>query len=300
MTKSDDSERTLILVVDDDHMVLKTLSLLIEAIGYNCHSAANGLEAIEMMKKTKYDLVVSDVRMPGMDGIQLLHHIKENHPKTDVIIATGFSEQATYADVINAGAMDYLKKPIDRAELEAKLARALRERHMVHKLELLSMYDCLTSLLNRRAFDIHLHQELERAVRQKYSLFLAMLDVDNFKAYNDKHGHQRGDNVLIFLGETLIECTRNSVDMCFRIGGDEFAILLPQTTAEQAKEVVERILAQYNQRHFDNTSLSVGITQCERNLSINIEEDLKQIKDCADKAMYEAKHKGKGQIVFRE
>ena len=219
----------VILVVDDDELVRKTLSVLISSLGYQCHVGADGLEAVEVLKSTKVDLVLSDIIMPNMDGIELLKYIIRYYPDTDVIIATGYSERTSYADVIKAGAIDFIKKPIDQAELEAKLARALRERNMIRKLEELSMCDALTSLLNRRAFDLRFSREVERAHRQNYPLFLAMIDVDNFKEYNDTHGHDAGDKVLMALSDIMREGTRNSVDLCFRLGGDEFAVLLPQT-----------------------------------------------------------------------
>ena len=295
--KIDNKNKAPILVVDDDDLVLKTLVLLVSMLGYKCSSASHGLEAVEILKTNSFDLVLTDVNMPGMDGLELLSHITQHYPNTDVIVATGFSERASYADVIKAGAIDYIKKPIDKDELEAKLARALRERAMLQELEQLSTHDSLTSLLNRRAFDVHFNQEMERAIRQGYSLFLAILDIDNFKAYNDTHGHQNGDEILIYMGELLIECTRNSVDLCFRIGGDEFAIILPQTSSGQATEISQRILTQYAGHGFDTTSLSIGVVSCVRNPQLTLEEDIKQMKDRADHAMYDAKKKGKNCII---
>ena len=297
--KKDDIKNVRILVVDDNELVLKTLNLLVSSLGYKCRTANNGLEASELLKTNSFDLVLTDVKMPGMDGIELLHYITKHYPDTDVIVATGYSDRASYADVIKAGAIDYIKKPIDHIELEAKLTRALRERAMLRKLEQLSMYDSLTSLLNRRAFDIHFHQEVERSARQGYSIFLAILDIDNFKEYNDNHGHQKGDDVLSALGEILLECTRNSVDLCFRIGGDEFAVVLPQTNADQATEIVQRIIQQYAKRNFDTTSLSIGVVSCRRDPLLTLEEDEKRMKNRADQAMYDAKKSGKNCVICR-
>jgi diguanylate cyclase (GGDEF)-like protein len=237
--------------------------------------------------------------MPNMDGLELLKYVKANQPATDVIIATGYSDRASYADVIKAGAIDFIKKPIDHFELEAKLARAVRERQLVSELEQLSMCDGLTSLLNRRAFDFRFLSEVERAHRQAYELFLAFIDVDNFKEYNDNFGHQEGDKVLVSLGKILEECTRNSVDMTFRLGGDEFAVLLPQTTATQATEIVQRILLRFVETNFNGTTLSIGIVSCHRNPAIPLEQDGEKMKERADKAMYEAKQSGKNCVFCR-
>jgi two-component system cell cycle response regulator len=295
----DNNRVATILVVDDDELVRKTLSVLVSTLGYRCQLASDGVEAIKVLKSAKCDLVLSDVIMPNMDGLELLKYIIRHHVETDVIIATGYNERTSYADVIRAGAIDFLKKPIDQAELEAKLARALRERSMVRKLEELSMCDGLTSLLNRRAFDLRFPREVERADRQSYPLFLAMIDVDNFKDYNDSYGHDSGDKVLIALSDIMREGTRNSVDLCFRLGGDEFAVLLPQTTATQATEIVQRILLKFVESDFGGTTLSIGIISCFRKKEVSATEDLTHMLKRADQAMYDAKASGKNCVICR-
>jgi len=295
----DNNSVATILVVDDDDLVRKTLSVLVSSLGYTCHLASDGVEAVKVMKTKKCDLVLSDVIMPNMDGLELLKYIIRHHSDTDVIIATGYNDRISYADVIRAGALDFIKKPIDQAELEAKLARALRERSLVRKLEELSMCDGLTSLLNRRAFDLRFPREVERADRQNYSLFLAIIDVDNFKDYNDSYGHDAGDKVLIALSDIMREGTRNSVDLCFRNGGDEFAVLLPQTTATQATEIVQRILLKFVESDFGGTTLSIGIISCLRKKDLSLSEDLPQMLKHADQAMYDAKASGKNCVICR-
>ncbi|PIE65464.1 MAG: diguanylate cyclase response regulator [Desulfobacterales bacterium] len=288
-----------VLVVDDDELVRKTLSILVSSLGYHCQVASNGLEAIEVLQSTRCDLVLTDIFMPHMDGIELLEYTIRFHPDTDVIVATGYGERASYAEVIKAGAIDFIKKPIDQAELEAKLARALRERKLIQKLEELSMCDGLTSLLNRRAFDLRFPQEVERAFRQNYPLFLALIDIDNFKKYNDTHGHDEGDKVLSVLSDIMREATRNNVDLCFRLGGDEFTVLLPQTTANQATEIVQRILLRFVERDFDGTTLSIGLVSCQRDHDTELEEDLTAMLKRADQAMYDAKSSGKNCVICR-
>ncbi|MDR3629941.1 MAG: diguanylate cyclase [Desulfocapsaceae bacterium] len=290
---------TTILIVDDEELVRMSLSALIANLHFHCVAAADGLEAAEILKRIKCDLVLTDILMPNMGGLELLEYIKENHNDTDVIIATGHSDQASYADVIKAGAIDFIKKPIEGPELEAKLTRALRERQLIRELEQMSMCDGLTSLLNRRAFDFKFQREVERAYRQSYDLFLAVLDVDNFKEYNDTHGHQSGDKVLIELAKILDVCTRNSVDMNFRLGGDEFAILLPQANATQATEVVQRVLLSFVEQKFSGLTLSIGIVSCRHNTAMSLEQDVKNMEKRADTAMYEAKNSGKNCVVCR-
>jgi len=292
-------DSVVILIVDDDELVRMTLSVLVGSLGYHCLVAGDGFEAIAVLRSTAVDLVFSDIVMPGMDGLQLLAHIRENYKDTDVVISTGYHEKASYAEVIKAGAIDFIKKPIDQAELEAKLARAIRERTMMRKLEQLSMQDGLTSILNRRAFDERFTEEVERAHRQNYPLMLAIIDIDNFKQYNDKYGHQEGDKILINLAEILQECTRESVDLCFRLGGDEFAALLPQATANQGTEIVQRILLSFVEQSFGMTTLSIGLVSCRRNEELLRVQDEMAIMERADRAMYEAKKSGKNCVVTR-
>ena len=297
MQFADDSG--VILIVDDDRPVREALSVVVSSLGYHSLIAADGLEAIKILKEKKCDIVLCDLVMPRMDGMELLKHILKHHFDTDVIIATGHNKKVRYADVIRAGALDFIKKPIDQAELEAKLARAIRERRMIRTLETLSMSDGLTSLLNRRAYDQRFPDEVERAHRQSYPLFLALLDVDNFKAYNDTYGHSEGDKILTALGTTLNEYTRNSVDLCFRLGGDEFAILLPQTTVAQAKEIIERVMYNFSESNDNQTTLSVGIIACNRDDQVDLKSDIHRMHRQADQAMYDAKSSGKNRVVCR-
>lgn len=293
------NNNTVILFVDDEGSVREALAAMAESLDYHYLTASSGFEAIEVLKSESVDLVLSDIVMPGMDGLELLDHIKKHHKDTDVIISTGFFEKASYAEVIKAGAIDFIKKPVDRVELEAKLARVVRERTLVRELERLSMHDALTSLLNRRSFDERFPYESERANRQNYSLILAFIDVDNFKDYNDQYGHQAGDNVLISLGKIMADCTREKVDLCFRLGGDEFAVLLPQASSDQGMEIAQRILLSFGEKKFGETTLSIGLVACTRDKKLSREEDERLMKERADQAMYDAKHRGKNCIVAR-
>ena len=288
---------TTILVVDDEALVRGVLKSMLSTWGFYCITASDGLKAIEVLKTIECDLVLTDIFMPNMDGLELLKYIKDNHYTTDVIVATGYSEEVSYINVIKAGAIDYITKPILRDELEAKISRALRERNLVSELEKMSMYDSLTSLLNRRAFDKKFKYEVERGSRQNYAVFLAAIDVDNFKEYNDTMGHQGGDEVLVALSRILEDCTRNNVDMSFRLGGDEFAIILPQTNKSEALAIVHRVSLHFSEAKFNNLTLSIGIICCNRDLEVDLEQDLASMSERADRALYVAKNGGKNQII---
>ncbi len=160
-----------ILIVDDEEVVLEVMKSFIASFGFQFATACNGVEAIEKLKDETFEIIVTDLNMPQMDGMELLEYVTDHHPKTGVIVVTGISEEYSYIDVINAGAIDYMTKPFDGNELIAKLLRVLREQTMVHKLEQMSIRDSLTNLYNRRHFDHKINDELHRAVRQSYPIF---------------------------------------------------------------------------------------------------------------------------------
>ncbi len=287
-----------VLVVDDDKFARELLSRIMESLGYHWFEADNGLNAIEVLSVHKVDIIITDVQMPKMGGFELLEYTLDNHPDTDVIVATGLSDQTNYPAVIKAGAIDFINKPFHLDELEAKLSRVIREREIIQRLERLSMCDALTGLYNRRAYDIKLAEEVQRAFRQDYDIILGMIDVDNFKGYNDTFGHQKGDLVLQGFGKILLSCTRENVDFCFRYGGDEFTFLLTRTDKDQAHIVAERIKNQYQKAGFGETSVSIGLVAGHRYLDSTWSEDVANMISLADQACYQAKNNGKNKIAW--
>ncbi len=285
-----------ILAVDDDPQIINLLRSALTAFGFQCIAAADGLEALEKAKEGGFSLVLTDMTMPRMDGMSLLKELKNLYPRLDVIVITGYAENFSYTDVIKAGACDFITKPFNIDELEAKLRRALREQELVRKLEHLSLCDALTGLYNRRGFETKLHEEIPRAHRQDYPVFLAIVDMDKFKGYNDLFGHQAGDEVLKGLARLLLSCTRSNVDWCCRQGGDEFAIILPYTTNSQAQAVCRRILEQYRQNPYGDTALSIGLARFLRHPEQGWDQDIHHLIRRADQAMYQAKQAGGDQV----
>jgi diguanylate cyclase (GGDEF)-like protein len=272
----------------------------IASFGFDHDTAVNGLEAVQKLKKEKFSIVFTDMIMPEMDGMLLLKHIRQNYPKVGVIVITGYGHTFTYTDVIKAGASDFISKPFNADELEAKLNRLLRELNLVRQLERHSICDPLTDLYNRRYFNTKIVTEVQRADRQGYHIFLQLLDVDNLKGYNDESGHLGGDELLKSVGRILRESIRENVDWAFRFGGDEFGVVFAQIELKQTVAVAKRILEKYNEKNFTGTGLSTGIACFVRSPDSSWEDDIADLIDRADKALYRAKNLGKNQMVLDE
>jgi two-component system, cell cycle response regulator len=230
----------LVLIVDDDPYLRETLMKLFEVIGMKSESAVDGLDALNMLKDMEYTIVLTDMKMPGIDGMELINKICAESD-VNIIAMTGYSEGYNYVDVINAGASDFIKKPFGIEELEAKIRRLITERNLRKELNRLSITDSWTDLYNQRHFYSRLQEEVVRAQRQKHPLSLILLDLNSFKTYNDQYGHLAGDEVLRKAGEIIRSCIRDKVDSGYRYGGDEFAIILIDADDSIAREIGLRI-----------------------------------------------------------
>jgi diguanylate cyclase (GGDEF)-like protein len=288
-----------VLSVDDDRDLRDLLHELISDMGLTSATAVDGMDALVKMKEEQFDIVVTDINMPRLNGIGLIKRIAADYIDTDVIAITGFQTEYNYTDIIALGASDFISKPININEFEAKIKRIVRERNMRSELRRLSTCDALTGLYNRRYLDENLRNEAIRASRQHYDLYLLLIDIDNFKIYNDKYGHQQGDRLLKELAEIISRNIRNNVDSGYRYGGDEFAVTVLHANPQQAIMVAERFCKEYNEKNLIPTSLSIGIAKM-KNSSKNLEQDLDNMIREADQALYLAKNNGGNQKVMLE
>ncbi|MFP3869682.1 MAG: diguanylate cyclase [Syntrophobacteria bacterium] len=285
-----------ILSVDDDPEIRELLHEVITThLGHWSSTAVDGVDALEELTKKHYDIVIADLSMPRMDGLELIKQIKDQFDDVDVIAVTAYQTKYKYTDVIAVGANDFICKPLNLNELEAKINRITRERRLRDELKRLSIRDGLTGLYNRRYFDENLRREAGRAVRQHYGLFLLLIDIDHFKRYNDKFGHQQGDKVLKELARIMNYYSRNNVDSVYRYGGDEFAVIIPHANHEQAMMVAERLRNKFNESDPGFTSLSIGVAKLEGNIK-TLEKDLESLLGAADRFLYLAKQRGGDQI----
>ncbi|MGC8490494.1 MAG: GGDEF domain-containing response regulator [Syntrophobacteraceae bacterium] len=277
-----------ILVVDDEPQACEIISDALSAWGHKVDIAYNGGEALEKIKVKDFTIVITDMDMPRIDGMELIEHVAREHSQIDVIAITGHIMKYKYTEVVAAGAADFITKPFSLNELEAKLNRLIRERCLREELERLAVRDPLTSLHNRRSFEENARREAMRAVRYKHTLFLFFMDVDNFKQYNDVHGHRAGDGLLMKAGELLTGSIRENIDSVYRYGGDEFVMLLPHLPVDQARGVAERISWKFNLLYSKPTAFSVGIARFIEK-SGTIDQDIEDMILRADKALYTAK-----------
>jgi len=288
-----------LLLVDDAPTILNVLAEFLSRLGHQYRTAGDGLEAMSLLEQSSATIVITDLMIPRMDGMELIRKIKKFWPETDVMAITGYSRDFHYTDVIKAGACDFIQKPINLDEIEAKLNRIIRERGYRALLKRLSVKDVLTDLYNRRFLDQKLEEEAQRATRQNYPLFLIILDLDNFKELNDTLGHQAGDEVLQRLAGVLSNSIRRNVDIPFRYGGDEFAVMVPQAGTEQVKQIAERIRRNYLNKDIGKTSLSLGISRFRRT-NRGLREDINDFIYKADVSMYIAKKAGGNKVILHE
>ncbi len=277
-----------ILLVDDEEQMREIMHEAISIMGHDVKTAGDGHEALEIIQENIFDIVITDIHMPRMSGMQLIEFLSNNHPEIDIVAITGHSVDYTYTDVVRNGASDFIIKPFSFDEMEAKLRRIARERSLRRKLEQLAVRDSLTGLYNRRYFEDSIRKEAARASRYRYPLVLFFIDIDRFKIFNDEKGHRAGDEALIQFARVLQQCVRSDVDIACRYGGDEFVLLLPHIEPREAVIVADRIRERYNDLGFAPTRLSIGMAQLQ--VTGDLEKDVETLIHQADKAQYHVKH----------
>ena len=280
-----------ILVIDDEEEVRQPIVEMLKSLGFNVESVASAKDALRLIesKENFYTFILIDIRMPGMSGLELIGRIITDFPEILCIAMTGYSTEYGYMDVINSGATDYIDKPFSIEELEAKFIRAIKERNTKRLLSKLSVTDSLTGLYNQRHFFMRLKEEITRAIRQRNKVSLILLDLDNFKNYNDTYGHLAGDEVLKKVGNIIKSNIRQGVDSGYRYGGDEFAVILIGADLQTGFSIGERIEAAVSKEC--GLGATFGYFEHSKDMAI---EDL---VNGSDKDLYERKKKKKENLV---
>jgi diguanylate cyclase (GGDEF)-like protein len=291
-----------LLIVDDQAINVQVLHSVFSA-DFQVFMATSGAKALEACAKQLPDLVLLDVMMPEMDGFEVCRRLKADALTADipVIFVTGHTDDESEARGLDAGAVDFISKPIN-----AKVVRARVRTHVTLKLQTdwlrsMAFIDGLTGARNRRYFDEQLAIELARAQRNKQSLSLILIDVDYFKRFNDHYGHQAGDDCLRQLAKTFQDSLKRPADMVARYGGEEFVCLLPDTNAQGATIVAEALrLAVMGCKtpHAQSTAhtcvtVSLGVATLLVEQPVTAADLLKQ----ADQNLYLAKEQGRNRTV---
>ncbi|MDR2964349.1 MAG: diguanylate cyclase [Treponema sp.] len=286
-----------ILIVDDEKQNLETLVMILSP-EYNVYAVKNGQDAYKVAKKQLPDVILLDILMPNMNGFEVFEKIKSDTQLSNIpiIFITALGRQEDEEKGLAMGAADYVVKPYSPSIVKLRVRNQMQIINQIETIKQLSTMDQLTKIPNRRSFDYRICLEYDRAKRDKTPLSLLMLDIDNFKKYNDTYGHLQGDAVLQTVAKIIEQSLRRSIDFAARWGGEEFAVILQDTDAKGAYTVAEIIRKNIEKTvipcHKDmetKITVSIGVNTC-----IPVQNYAAKELFCgADKALYKAKKSGK-------
>ena len=289
--------KSTILIVDDNPDKLGLLEAAFSLAGYNVTTATDGDEALAAIESYQPDLVITDVMMPRMNGYELAQRIRSN-PVTKfipVIMQTAASRRAEdLRRASEVGALGYITDPTDLDLMLARTRTLLEFKAYLDVCEEAAFTDHLTGLANRRRFERQLEREVGRVLRYGHPFSLLMIDIDNFKKLNDTFGHDAGDDAIRRISRVLREGTRG-IDLAARIGGEEFAVLLVETSQTGALEVAERLRLAVKSLETPSggrITASFGVAECPTDA-----QTTSGILKAADVALYEAKRTGRDRVV---
>ena len=305
--KDEREEKTPVrlLIVDDEEIMRQFLNEVLKDEGYTIDLAASGKEALKRMNDAEYDIVLTDIVMPELDGLGVVAATKDLSYNPSVIVMTGYASMETAVESMKLGAADYITKPFNIDQIRIIVKNAVEERVLKAQAaegefyKELSRKDGLTELYNHRFFHQLLETEVSRAERYDRVVSLLMIDIDDFKSYNDSHGHPAGDLALRRLSQLLKQSSRNC-DFPARYGGEEFAIIVPEVSADSARRMGERLLKLIDESEFEGEeamvggrlTISIGIATFPMQASSKSE-----LIEHADQALYRAKGLGKNRVV---
>ncbi len=283
-----------LLIIDDDRTFCLFVDTLLSDKGYRVASETDPRQVPRRLREGDFDVVLLDLVMPELGGLELLEQIREQWSAMPVLIVSAHGSGEATLDAMRRGATDFVTKPVDASHLDLRI----RAAYDLERARRLANTDALTGLYNHRYFHQRLEQEIERCQRYARQLSLVMADVDQFKLYNDAYGHPRGDVLLIAVAETLRQISRAS-DVVARYGGDELALILPETPAREARRVAERARRGVESLHLrpGKDSIAARVT-----LSLGVaalppsDGSKEELLAAADRALYQAKDRGRNRV----
>ena len=247
MTK--DAKKSTILIVDDETDILQIISARLQEVGYHVVEATTGTDALELVRKIEVDVAVLDVKMPGLDGFEVLERLRAHESPPVVIFLSAVSDLGNKLKGLYGGAADFIGKPFEPQDFLARVAAAVRTKKDLDQLRSESLQDSLTSLVNRRSFEKHLATEIRRASRSKSNFALLMVDVYGFLGLTKEYGTEAAEDCLQSIARAL-RSVSTEIEHLSRIGRDEFAVILPETTETEAEAFVTKLRHEIEDTHF--------------------------------------------------
>jgi len=301
MTTLATGARQRLLIVDDQSGNIRVMA---EALrdDYDLYFATSGAKALEIMAVNEIELVLLDVVMPEMDGFEVCRRMKndERTMHIPVIFVTAREEAADEARGFDVGGVDYITKPINPAIVRARVRTHLELKRARDLLERLASIDGLTGIANRRQFDAFIEQEWKRATRNGSWFSLALIDVDEFKKYNDTYGHARGDECLRSIARAMLAVARRPSDLAARYGGEEFALVLPDTDSSSMPVVVGALLDGVRALNIESCGRVVTISAGSVSLVPDRDAKPAAVIEAADRLLYEAKRAGRNHAMHAD
>jgi len=298
-------EMQKVLVADDDAVNRDVLGELLKP-EYTVLLAKNGAQTLERAARHLPDLILLDVMMPDMDGYEVLRRLRAD-PLTEqiaVIFISGLDRPEDEATGLKMGASDYITKPFNQTVVMARVALHLQVVRQRRMLERLANIDGLTELANRRRFDEVYELEWQRARRAGRPLSLALLDIDAFKQYNDRYGHPAGDRALRAVARLAAAAMRRPADLAARYGGEELVLLLPETGAQEARQLVsqlrEAVAALTIPHEASNVAAVLTASVGGATLEAGSFEAAPDLFEAADAQLYRAKQAGRNCVAWRD
>ena len=297
------AEKCNVMVVEDEYLVAEEIIRSLKQKGYNiCGDASNGSEALELLKEVKPDIILMDIKMPVMDGLEATRLIQENYSIPIVGLSSHESPEIVHS-ASKTGMAAYITKPPKADDIDRAIIIAMARhndmselRRLNKELESLAKTDQLTGLYNRRYLMDVIQQEIQRSKRYKTTLSVIMIDIDFFKKVNDKYGHQIGDEVLVDVAKVILENVR-ACDIPTRFGGEEFLLALPDSDIKAAYNLAERIRLAVSAIKFNDGETDFGITVSMGISTLkNDESSLDPVIKRADGKLYDAKKTGRNKI----
>ncbi|MDR3000419.1 MAG: diguanylate cyclase [Fibromonadaceae bacterium] len=284
-------EKKRILIVDDDRSNILALNHILKP-AYSTLAAIDGQKGIEIAKTVIPDLILLDVVMPGMSGFEVLTELKHNDITSEipVIFITALDKSEDEEKGLSLGAADYITKPFSNPIVKVRVKTQLKIVDYIREIKRFGVTDTLTGLPNRRSLNQRIKIEWGRALREREPLSVLMVDADNFKIYNDTHGHMQGDIHLQTMAKILQKSVERSGDFVARWGGEEFTVLLPNTNLDSALSIAERI--RLNIKEATSTTVSIGVNSKIPTIADVIDDFFTK----ADEALYAAKKAGRDRV----